>query len=216
MTTNGNYRRGSLRYWLMIIVLAVGVHFALVFLVKPSFLGIFKKSVKNAETSFSASSSIPSAIIVVPLDEDGEETRAVEIVEPNRDFSETEAVEADYGDDSSQDSDDILDLVNNAQTPLPGTPTTPPAVIPPKPVEITWPETKNLRHCLGKQITVRIRVGEGGEITRVDPVRNDLPPDCTAAALRAARRIVFLPGRINGHPAAMWTTIQIDFRRPSG
>ncbi len=216
MTTNGNYRRGSLRYWLMIIVLAVGVHFALVFLVKPSFLGIFRKSIKNAETSFSASSSIPSAIIVVPLDEDGEETRAVEIVEPNRDFSETEAVEADYGDDSSQDSDDILDLVNNAQTPLPGTPTTPPAVIPPKPVEITWPETKNLRHCLGKQITVRIRVGEGGEITRVDPVRNDLPPDCTAAALRAARRIVFLPGRINGHPAAMWTTIQIDFRRPSG
>jgi hypothetical protein len=147
------------------------------------------------------------------MDESGEETKPVEIIEPNRDFSETEAIETDHQGDS--DSDDILDLVNDAQAPLPGSPATRSAVIPPKPVEITWPETKKLRHCLGMRITVRIRVGERGEIIRVEPVRNDLPPDCTAAAMRAARRIVFLPGKINGNPAEMWATIQIDFRQPS-
>lgn len=215
MTLSGTYRRGTLRYWLLIIILAVLGHFALVFLVKPSFLGIFKKSIVDMEASSSASSSPPNAIIVISMDESGEETRPVEIIEPNRDFSETEAIETDDISDSDSDSDDILDLVNDAQAPRPGTPTRRAAVIPPKPVEITWPETKKLRHCLGMRITVRIRVGVSGEIVRVEPVRNDLPPDCTAAALGAARRIVFLPGKINGNPAAMWTTIQIDFRQPS-
>ena len=215
MPISGSYKRGNFRYWMLIILLAVLGHFALVLLVKPSFLGIFKKSIVDTDASSSTASSPPNAIIVISMDESGEETRPVEIIEPMRDFSETEAVETDDASDSDSDSDDVLDLVNDHQAPLPGSPTTRAAVIPPKPVEITWPETKNLRHCLGMRITVRIRVDKRGEIIRVEPVRSNLPPDCTAAAERAARRIVFLPGKINGKPAEMWATIQIDFRQPS-
>jgi hypothetical protein len=215
MVYTGAYGRSKTRYWIIIIFLAVLGHFILLLSVRPSFFGIFKKSAIDAEMASSASSAFPNAIIVIPLDEEGEETRPIEIIEPNRNLAETPDKDVRDPNDSPFNSDDITRLVNDPQATRPGSPTTPSAVIPPKPVEITWPETKKLRHCLGLRITVRIRVDEKGGIVRVDPIRGDLPANCTAAALRAARRIVFLPGKINGKPAAMWTTIQIDFREPS-
>jgi hypothetical protein len=85
--------------------------------------------------------------------------------------------------------------------------------IPPRPLQITWPDTRDLEHCLGQHIDVRIQVDEDGSILRIEAGELDHPEDCLEAALKSAREIVFAPGRINGKPARMWTQIQIDFTR---
>jgi len=87
--------------------------------------------------------------------------------------------------------------------------------VPPRPVEITWPETKGLGHCLGLEIAIRIEVDKEGEVLQVKAVDAGHPPDCTKAALDAARLIRFRPGLVKGRPARMWTQLRIDFRRKS-
>jgi hypothetical protein len=62
-------------------------------------------------------------------------------------------------------------------------------------------------------VDIRIRVGTGGEVLRVEPVDTGHPPDCTQAAIDAAGRIRFRPGSVDGTPKAMWTQIRIEFRR---
>ena len=84
---------------------------------------------------------------------------------------------------------------------------------PPRPVEITWPQTEKLGHCLGLEIDIRIRVGRKGEVLRVEPVSSGYPADCTQAAINAAQRIRFRPGTVDGNAEAMWTQIRIEFRR---
>jgi hypothetical protein len=79
-------------------------------------------------------------------------------------------------------------------------------------MEITWPDTHHLEHCLGQHIDVRIQVSKTGEILQMHVEDEDHPEDCLKAALDSARRIVFAPGKINGRPARMWTRIQIDFQ----
>ena len=68
---------------------------------------------------------------------------------------------------------------------------------------------------MGKHVDVRIRVSDSGQILIAEPASGDIPDDCAAAALKAARRIVFLPGMQDGRPTTMWTEIRIDFRRQS-
>ena len=85
--------------------------------------------------------------------------------------------------------------------------------IPPRPLEITWPDTRELKHCLGHQIDVRIEVGEDGAILQIEVEEEGHPPDCVLAALQSARQIVFAPGRVGGKPTAMWTQIRIDFEK---
>jgi TonB family protein len=111
------------------------------------------------------------------------------------------------------DALDIRDVVGRSQAPIPSQPRTRSAVVPPRPIEITWPETDDLGHCLDLYVDIRIRVDATGEVLRVEPVAADLPPDCTRAALEAARRIKFRPGTADGKPQTMWTDIRIEFRR---
>ena len=85
--------------------------------------------------------------------------------------------------------------------------------IPPRPLEITWPDTHDLKHCIGHQIDVRIQVDEDGTILNVEVDDTGQPSDCVMAALESAREIVFSPGLINGKPAKMWTQIRIDFKK---
>jgi hypothetical protein len=120
--------------------------------------------------------------------------------------------------DERRDGDDvetvnILDVIGESQAPIPSSPTASAAVVPPRPVEITWPETEKLGHCLGLDIDIRIRVGERGDVLRVEPLSNDDPRDCIQAAIDAAERIKFRPGTVDGKAMAMWTQIRIEFRR---
>lgn len=213
MVSSATYRTRRPAFWVAMILLAVIVHVLLFFLVKPSYLGIFSRSLDEGEPSPSSLASYPRAIIAIPVDLEEDEPRPVEIPEPTRPQTQANAEAQRTGDSDAQDVQDILD---GPQAPRTGTPYTQAAVIPPKPVEITWPSTKNLRHCLGLRVTIVLQVGPGGEILSAKPVSDELPEDCSAAALKAARRIIFLPGTINGKPTTMWTHIQIDFRDPSG
>ena len=89
----------------------------------------------------------------------------------------------------------------------------PPGVVPPRPVEITWPDTRKLSHCVGLRIDVRIRVDETGRVERVEPASQGLPPDCVRAALDTAKRIRFMPGTVGGKPAVLWSLVTIDFEK---
>jgi hypothetical protein len=90
----------------------------------------------------------------------------------------------------------------------------PPAgVVPPRPIEITWPDTRKLSHCVGLRIDVRIRVDELGRVERVEPASQGLPADCVRAALDTAKRIKFTPGTVGGKPAPMWSLVTIDFEK---
>jgi hypothetical protein len=86
-------------------------------------------------------------------------------------------------------------------------------MIPPRALEITWPDTRDLGHCLGHHIDIMIQVDEKGSIVSIKPLDSNHPQDCIDAALESARQIVFEPGRVNGVPASMWTQVRIDFRK---
>jgi hypothetical protein len=207
--------RENLRRWIVIILIAIAVHVILLFGVKPDYLGIFRKSLVNNLASSSRPASMPDAIVAITIRVEGEEPRPVEIetvAEPPRQVKIRD-VETPRENDS--DRTDILEILGEAHSPMPSRATTSRTVIPPRPVEITWPETRDLNHCLGFHVDVRIQVDESGKIRVVEAVDTDLPQDCIEAAVRAARRIVFLPGRTDGKPHTMWTEIRIDFRRQS-
>ncbi|MCK5618190.1 MAG: TonB family protein, partial [Candidatus Krumholzibacteria bacterium] len=159
--------------------------------------------------------SLPDAIIAVTVDVEGEKPFPVEITELPRERPIPAVTEHDKPNDEQSETDDLLDILGTEQTPLPSLPSTTSAVIPPRPVEITWPDTKNLSHCRDLHVDVRIQVDEKGKILSVETIDGQVPNECTWAALRAARRIVFLPGRVNGRAETMWTQIRIDFRRQS-
>jgi TonB family protein len=87
------------------------------------------------------------------------------------------------------------------------------ASIPPRPVEITWPETRQLKQCIGQSVNVKILVSEEGRVKEVKIVPAEILPACADAALAAARHIRFEPGRTGGVAAEMWTEVRIDFQR---
>jgi TonB family protein len=87
------------------------------------------------------------------------------------------------------------------------------AAVPPRPVEITWPETRRLKACIGESVTVRIWVSEEGTVKDAQVVPSGVLPACADAALVAARHIRFEPGRQGGVPVTMWTEVRIDFQK---
>jgi TonB family protein len=85
--------------------------------------------------------------------------------------------------------------------------------VPPRPVEITWPDTRRLAHCVGLRIDVRIRVDAQGRVERVEPATPGAASECVTAALETAKQIKFTPGTVAGKPATMWTQVSIDFEK---
>ncbi|HEX6790113.1 MAG TPA: TonB family protein [Candidatus Krumholzibacteria bacterium] len=108
---------------------------------------------------------------------------------------------------------DLDELLDQAAGPRSDAAPTAPAPVPPRPIEITWPETKQLKQCIGQSVTVRIWVTEAGGVRDAQLVPSGVPPACAEAALAAARRIRFEPGRQGGIPVSMWTEVRIDFQR---
>lgn len=199
------------RQWLIFVLAALAVHLLLFLTVKEGFFEVFRHSVSDNEGAASPGVSRPRAIVVVPIEVESDEAEMA-VSDPREEPPPEEpSEETRRGEDV--EAVDILDVIGQSQAPVPSTPTTRSAIVPPRPVEITWPETGKLGHCLGLEIDIRIRVDARGEILRVEPVAGDYPADCIAAAADAARRIRFRPGTVDGHPEAMWTDIRIEFRR---
>ncbi len=206
-------KRDTARRWIVIVVIALSAHLFLLLGVKPGYFDIFRKSFDNNLASSSRLSSMPDAIVAVTVRVEGEEPRPVRIEPTPEQPRKTETQPTIQPGDKEEPENNILEILGDATSPLPSRASSRNTVIPPRPVEITWPDTKNLGHCLGMHVDVRIQVDETGKIRIVEPIARDLPEDCVDAAIRAARRIVFLPGRSDGKPHTMWTEIRIDFRR---
>jgi hypothetical protein len=208
-------KRENLRRWLVIVLIAIAAHIVLLFGVKPAYLDVFRKSLDDNVASASRPASMPDAIVAVTIRVEGEEPRPVEIVPVPEPPRESETQPDHTPSENPSETPDITEILGESQNPMPSPATTRRTLIPPRPVEITWPETRDLNHCLGMHVDVRIQVDETGKIRVVEPLNPGLPEDCVNAAVRAARRIVFLPGRADGKPQTMWTEIRIDFRRQS-
>lgn len=207
--------------WLVIIVVAILLHLVLFLSVRPDFFSMFKKSVSTASDQSAAFSGTPDAIITIPIEivDTESENEPINIedepVEPKKEQTPQQEAPTDSevpgeGDNIAVDLDNLLG--ESPQT-LPGNPGPETVNIPPRPVEITWPDTRDLKHCLGHHIDVRIEVDDRGNILRVEPPNTTHPADCIDAALASARRIVFEPGRVDGVPTTMWTQVRIEFRR---
>jgi TonB family protein len=108
---------------------------------------------------------------------------------------------------------DIGDLLEEDAGPHSSPAPTAVAAVPPRPIEITWPETRKLKQCIGASVTVRIWVSEEGKVKDAQVVPAGVLPACADAALVAARHIRFEPGRQGGIPITMWTEVRIDFQQ---
>jgi hypothetical protein len=204
-----------LRYWGAFVLAAVLLHLVLFVGLRQSFFEVFRKSIDESPGASSPQASFPDAIVAITIEVEGEEpdVEPVDARETPRPPNPNERPTQPGRGDSPIASVDILDITGEAQAPIPSERSGRDVAVPPRPIEITWPETENLGHCLELQITIMIRVSETGEVRSVRAVDGGLPPDCVEAALEAARRIRFTPGLIKGKPAEMTTQLRIDFRR---
>jgi len=108
---------------------------------------------------------------------------------------------------------DLGDLLDQDAGAHGGPSSTQVAAVPPRPVEIQWPETRKLKECIGQSVNVDIWVSEDGRVKDVKIDSSAILPACADAALAAARHIRFEPGRAGGVAVAMWTKVRIDFQR---
>lgn len=169
------------------------------------------------DSTTASDTALSQSIIAVHIDPETNQTGTIDLTPPPpppppvREDTATVRPEKPRPDAGADlDLDDLLDRDAGARS---GPSSTGLASIPPRPVEITWPETRQLKQCIGQSVTVRIRVSEQGRVKDVEIVPSAVLPACADAALAAARRIRFEPGRQGGVPVTMWTEVRIDFQR---
>lgn len=209
--------RERLTHWLLIVGAALVLHLVLLLYIKPSVFHFFARTPAPPATPCTDASSTPDAILSIPVElEDEAQEQPFRIVSDNLavqgpDDRATPPAPPERGGGFGTDLD-TTDMVGEASRTLPQVPDTGLVQTPPRPLQITWPDTRRHERCLGHQITVLIQVDEQGFILHVEPEAASHPSDCLIAAVECARQIVFAPGTINGRPAKMWTRIRIDFR----
>jgi len=210
-------KRKHTKQWLFFVAAAVVLHFLLVLYIKPSFFVLFNKSPEIATETSTRGRIHPDAILYIPIEIEENEEKPTERISEESDIEKpidpTDRQTFPKPQRPAKNHVNIEDFLGESSQTLPQAPGTAVVKIPPRPLEITWPDTRDLRHCLGHHIDVRIQVGENGKILQLQPEEGDYPADCLSAALDSARRIVFAPGQINGRPVRMWTHIRIDFQR---
>jgi len=192
------------------VAIAAALHLFLLFALKPEFFDVFRHSIDDSPSAASPSTSYPNAIAVIPIEIDADHPVPERIPEPRSNFPQPRATNPRKG--PSGQSKDVLEIVSKSQVPRGGHATTTRLRVPPRPIQITWPRTNGLGHCLDLQIVIRIHVASDGSILETRAGSTTYPADCVRAAIDAAGRIHFAPGSIDGKPAAMWTRVRIDFR----
>jgi len=207
--------RSSKRVWWVLVALVLLVHLAILVFVRPEFLQFFLRDIESPAGAGArrGATSSPDAIIAIQIDIEAEDPVLPPPESATRTPSEASKPTASPqpGTEDALETMDLGELLGETRAPRAGRGGAPRETIPPRPVEITWPETRRLKHCIGSHIDVRILVGADGAIRRVEPQPNDLPPDCLASALDAAAKIKFSPGRVDGTPATLWAQVRIDF-----
>jgi len=219
MTTK---RHHSGKQWIVIILVVLALHAILLITVKPGFFLAFRSDLP-ADAALGAGPAMPpNTTIIIPIEIEEEALDDAEDPDPVLEKEPEDPIDAQqHEQDSKTDEDgeaphpatDLDAIIGQAAQTIPDNIGIESVVIPPRAVEITWPDTGNLKHCLGHYIDVHILVSENGDILRIEAPRQGYPEDCLEAALTSARQIVFEPGHRDGKPAALWTQVRIEFRR---
>ncbi|MDH3216668.1 MAG: energy transducer TonB [Candidatus Krumholzibacteria bacterium] len=220
-------RQKRTKEWVFIIAAAVVLHVVLFVFIKPSFFSAFKKNIASDTQNGVGERLMPMSVLTIPVEIEDypdiiqqnpvQEDAREPVTEKKKPEKITrlvtdETLRAGSSDESSK-STEIESLVGESPQTLPHNFGPQAVIIPPRALEITWPDTRKLKHCLGHNIDLKIQVDRDGKIARVQALSTGHPADCVRAAVESAKRIVFEPGLINGQPATMWTKVRLDFRR---
>lgn len=163
----------------------------------------------------------PRALFAINIDPETNATGVIDVTppppppppKPKPAPADTTRVRPEHEQPDRRPDLDVGDLTEQDAGPRAGMASTEAASVPPRPVEITWPETRKLKQCVGQSVNVRILVSEQGAVKDVELVPSSILPECADAALAAARHIRFEPGKTGGIAATMWTEVRIDFQR---
>ena len=142
-------------YWARFILVALLLHALLFVGVRQGFFEVFRKSVQEPGGASSSRASFPEAMYAITIEiEEGEEEPLTEPAEKTTPDPPTTDPSDDAHEGSGEDPLEKIDLdalTGEAAVRIPadggggGRDT----AVPPRPVEITWPETRGLGHCLG-------------------------------------------------------------------
>jgi TonB family protein len=171
------------------------------------------------DTVLTTPRGVPQAQFAVNIDPETNATRVIDVTPPPPPPPpkpapvDTTRVRPEKNQPDRAPDLDVGDLLDKDAGAHAGASSSEAASVPPRPVEITWPDTRQLKQCVGQSVNVRILVSEEGRVEDVKIVPADVLPACADAALAAARHIRFEPGRSGGVAAAMWTEVRIDFQK---
>lgn len=220
-------RHKRTKEWLIIVAVVVALHAVLFISVRPSFFAMFKRTTTAVSHGQEAEPFAPTSVLIIPIEIEDEpidqEQDPVQVApervvrEVKRERERSDTAEHQVADnDQAEDSDapiDVESVLGESPETLPNNTGPERIMIPPRALEITWPDTRKLRHCLGHHIDLKILVDDSGAIVSIEPLDTNHPADCIRAAVESANRIVFEPGRVDGAPSRMWTQVRIDFRK---
>jgi TonB family protein len=196
---------------LSLVLLAIGV--------RPTAVDVFFHRVDLAppDTAYAPVANDPRSVISIHIDPETDASGVIDVTPPppppppRPAPTDTATVQPERPQEEPQPDLDVE--LDQAAGPRGTTSAADIAAVPPRPIEITWPETRQLKQCIGQSVNVRIWVSEQGKVKDVKVVPSGVMPACVDAALSAARHIRFEPGRQGGVAVTMWTEVRIDFQR---
>lgn len=168
------------------------------------------------DTSFAPAVNDSGSVIAIHIDPETDITGVIDVTPPPLPQPtpvDTATVRPEQPDPQPRPDLNLDDVLDEPAGPRGMSSATDIAAVPPRPIEITWPETRQLKQCIGQRVSVRILVSEKGTVEDAQVVPSNVLPACAGAALSAARHIRFEPGRQGGVAVTMWTEVRIDFQR---
>lgn len=215
-----NFAPSTSRRGVLIVCVVLALLFVMTSVRKTAVDVFFRHDELAPDTTTVAADSLslsPSSIIAFHIDPETNATGVIDVTPPppppppaHRDTTTVRPEEPTPAAPSDLDVDELLEEEAGAHVAAAPSVAAP---VPPRPVEITWPETRKLKQCIGESVTVRIWVSEEGKVKDAQVVPSGVLPACADAALVAARHIRFEPGRQGGVPVTMWTEVRIDFQQ---
>lgn len=203
----------------MIAGIVLGIVALLIFARETGVDHLFQHVALAPDTVLTTPRGVPQSQFAVNIDPETNATRVIDVTPPPPPPPpkpapvDTTRVRPEKEQPERTPDLDVGDLVDKDAGAHDGPSAAAVASVPPRPVEITWPETRQLKQCIGQSVNVQILVAEDGKVKDVKIVPTEILPACADAALAAARHIRFEPGRTGGVAAAMWTEVRIDFQK---
>lgn len=198
---------------LMIVILAISVR-------RTAMDTLFTHVDTPPDTSAADIFAGPQSVIAINIDPENNSPGVIDVTPPPPPPppptpTDTDTARVRPEKEAPQDTADLNldDILDRPSGPRPTSSRSTLGAVPPRPIEITWPETRQLKECIGQSVSVRIRVSEKGAVKEARVVPSNVMAACTEAALDAAKHIRFEPGRQGGVAVEMWTEVRIDFQQ---